>query len=112
MFELGDDFSKLAKMVEKQRVIPEWDKNKVSDLSISEFENIIRKIVMEELSKVNFTQIQQIQPLPYPQRQPYPWEGPWVNSEGYVTCNSLKQPHPMPEDVTVTSINLKGDINV
>ena len=86
---------------------------KISDLTIYEFTKLVRDIVRmelrEQLTNINFTQIQ---PLPYPQRQPYPWEGPWANSEGYVTCNSLKQPHLMPEDVTITSTNLEGDINV
>lgn len=110
MSELGDDFSKLAKMMEKQRVVPEWANNKISDLSIAEFENIIRRIIMEELSKVNFTQIQQIQPLPYPQREPHPWEGPWVNTVGYETCSSLGEVYP--KGKTITKTDLKGDTNV
>ena len=123
----------IEQMIKDLQILPEsyatdhteWDESskiglhnhlfdrKINDLTIYEFTKLIRDVVRmelrEQISKINFTQIQ---PLPYPQRQPYPWEGPWANSEGYVTCNSLKQPHPIPKDVTITSINLEGDINV
>ena len=109
MYELGDDFSKLTKIMADTKTLPikESMPKKITDLTVLQLKQIIKEVVMEELSKINFTQIQQIQPLPYPQRQPYPWEGPWVstdNSEGFVTGDSVKMPHPFSDSITLTEI--------
>lgn len=74
----------------------------VESLTIGDLKSIIkdvvREVVSEEITKINFVQIQQVQPCPYPQRTPYPWENPiWAdNTHTKVTYDTttemLKEP--------------------
>ena len=66
----------------------------VESLTIGDLKSIIkdvvREVVIEELSKINFTQIQQINPVTYPYPQ-YPWQNPvWCNTK--VTTNTIESP--------------------
>lgn len=65
----------------------------VESLTIGDLKSIIkyvvREVVIEELSKINFTQIQQINPIPYPTIPEYPWQNPvWCNTK--VTTNTIE----------------------
>lgn len=69
----------------------------VESLTIGDLKSIIkdvvREVVAEELSKINFTQIQQINPIPYPAVPEYPWQNPvWCNTK--VTTNTIEDVKP------------------
>jgi len=69
----------------------------VESLTIEDLKSIIkdvvREVVTEELSKINFTQIQQVNPMPYTPYPQYPWQNPvWCDTK--VTTNTIEDVKP------------------